>query len=125
MLDIDLHIDIDIKILYNLVSTDEKTGANVNVSCFIASIVIKKSSFKKWSVVGRTAPVVGRRPTMPYPGYATIFKIVHRIREIYDFEKYLMVLNLDFSKSHFSFSCLLKSECEMNKFLFFLIDLNF
>jgi hypothetical protein len=47
LLDIDLYIDIDIKILYNLVSTEKKTGANVNVSCFIASIVIKKSFFKK------------------------------------------------------------------------------
>jgi hypothetical protein len=63
----------------SLVSAEKKTGANVNVSCFIASIAIKNSIFTKWPVVGRTASVVGRRPTMPYPSYATNSNITYFI----------------------------------------------
>ncbi len=40
---------------------------------------------KKWQVVGRTAPVVERRPTMPYPVYATstiIINVVHSKKSI-------------------------------------------
>ncbi len=33
--------------LHNLASAEKKTGENVNVSYFIASIAIKKSIFKK------------------------------------------------------------------------------
>ena len=34
-------------------------------------IVLKYNYFFKWLVVGQKALVVGRRPIMPYPGYAT------------------------------------------------------
>jgi hypothetical protein len=56
---------------YSLVSSENKAEANVNLSCFITFIVKKSHLLKKWAVVGRTAPVVGQSPTMPYPGYAT------------------------------------------------------
>ncbi len=55
--------------LYNLALTEKKT---LRSECNILSIVIKKINFsQKWRLVGRTAPVVGRRPTMPDLVYAT------------------------------------------------------
>jgi hypothetical protein len=44
----------------------------MNVLYFIDFIVVKTQLFfLKLSVVGQTAPVLGRRPTMHYYGYAT------------------------------------------------------
>jgi len=43
------------------------------MSRVLLCLSLQKNDFFKWSMVGRTVPVVGRRPTMPYPGYATTF----------------------------------------------------
>ena len=34
-------------------------------------VVKKKFGFQKFRLSGQTGPVSGRRPLMPYPGYAT------------------------------------------------------
>ncbi len=79
MLDIDLHINIDMKILYNLVSTEKKTGVNVNVSCFIVSIIIKKMIFLNGRWLGEQFRWLGGAqpcPTLDTPLLETEFVIV-------------------------------------------------